>query len=105
MIDRAELASRGPLLELLPDVGIRCFTHAAIERSFQKVAPVQHGGTLKEMIAGIRDGLLRGHCAPIQRGFVNVALSTLPRLGHNAVGLMSILRGQIPMPLQYLFRR
>jgi hypothetical protein len=34
MMDRAKLASRGPLRELLPDVSIRCFTHAAIERRF-----------------------------------------------------------------------
>ena len=93
MSDGAELASRGPLLELLPDVGIRCFTHAANESRFQKVSPIQHGGTLKEMIAGIGDGLLRGHGAPIQRGFVNVMLAALPRLGHNAVGLVSVLRG------------
>ena len=93
MMDRAKLASRGPLLELLPDMGIRRFPHAAIERGFQKFAAVQHGGTLEEMVAGISDGLLRGHCAPIQRGFVNVALSTFTRFGHNPVGLMSILRG------------
>jgi len=35
---------------------------------------------------------------------VNVALSTLPRLGHNAVGLMSILRAQLAVSLQYLSR-
>jgi hypothetical protein len=51
------------------------------------------------MIAGIGDGLMRGHCALILRGFVNVALAMFPRLGHNFVGLMSILRGEIPMPL------
>ncbi len=93
MIDRAELASRGPLLELLPDMGIRRLTHAAIERRFQNVAPVQHGGTLEEMIAGIGDGLLRDSV-----GFVDVALFMRPRLGHNFVGLMSILRGQLAVP-------
>jgi len=97
--DCAELAPRGPLLKLLPDVGIRCFTHAAIERRFQKLAPIEHGGTLEEMIAGIGHGLLRGDCASIQRGFVNVMLAALPRLGHNAVGLVSVLRGKVPMPL------
>ena len=94
MMDRAKLASRGPLLELLPNMGIRCFPHAAIERRFQKVAPVQHGGTLEEMIAGIGNGLLRDSV-----GFVDVALFMRPRLGHNFVGLMSILCGQIPTPL------
>jgi hypothetical protein len=29
----------------------------------------------------------------------------LARLGHDPVGLMSVLRVQIAMPLQYLFRR
>ena len=29
----------------------------------------------------------------------------LARLGHDPVGLMSVLRGQVAMPLQYLFRR
>ena len=94
MIDRAKLAARGPLRELLTDVGIRCFTHAAIERRFQKVAPVQHCGTLEEMIAGIGHSLLRDSV-----GFVNVALAMLPRLSHNAVGLVSILCGKVPMPL------
>jgi hypothetical protein len=51
------------------------------------------------MIAGIGDGLLCGHCAPIQLRFADVVLSAFPRFGHNAVGLMSILRGQIPMLL------
>ncbi len=87
-------------------MGIRRLTHAAIERRFQKVAPdPARAETLEQMIAGIGDGLLRGHCAPIQRGFVNVTLAAFPRLGHNAVGLMSILRGQIPMPFQHLSRR
>jgi hypothetical protein len=105
MNDCAELAPCGPLSELLLDVGIRCFPHAAIERSFQKLALVQHSGTLEEMIAGIGEGLLRGHGAPIQGGFVNVALFMRPRLGHNPVGLMSILRGQLAVSLQYLSRR
>ncbi len=48
MIDGAELSSRGPLLELLSDVGIRCLTHATVERRFQNVAPVQHSGTLEK---------------------------------------------------------
>jgi hypothetical protein len=37
MIDRAELATHGPLRELLPDVGIRRLTHATVERRFQNV--------------------------------------------------------------------
>jgi hypothetical protein len=89
MIDGAELTPRGPLRELLPDVGIRCFTHAAIKRRLQKLAPVQNGGTLKEMIAGIGHGLLRDAV-----GFVDVALFMRPRLGHNFVGLVSVLCGQ-----------
>jgi hypothetical protein len=32
-------------------------------------------------------------------GFVDMALFMRPRLGHNPVGLMSILRGEIPMSL------
>jgi hypothetical protein len=56
------------------------------------------------MVAGIGHGLLCGHCTPIQFGFVNVALSALPRLGHNFVGLVSILGGEVPVSLQYLFR-
>jgi Helix-turn-helix domain len=87
--DRAKLTPRGPLRELLPDVGIRCFTHAAIESGFQKLAPVQHGGTLKEMVAGISDGLLRDAV-----GFVDVALFMRPRFGHNPVGLVSVRCGQ-----------
>ena len=93
MIDRSEFAARGPLRELLPDVGIRCFTHAAIERRFQKVAPVQHCGTLEEMIAGIGHSLLRDSVR-----FVNVALAMLPSFGHNPVGLVSILCGQLAVP-------
>jgi hypothetical protein len=93
MIDRAKLAPRSPLLELLPDVGIRRLTHATAERGFQKVAPAQNSGTLEEMIAGIGDGLLR-----YSVGFINVALAMLPRFSHNPVGLVSILRGQLAVP-------
>jgi hypothetical protein len=102
MMDRAKLASRGPLLELLPNMGIRCFPHAAIERRFQKVAPVQHGGTLEEMIAGIGHSLLRRLF-----GFVSVSLFLLmlARLSYDPVGLMSMLRRQLTMPLQDFFRR
>jgi len=93
MIDRAELASRGSLRELLMDMSIRRLPHAAIERRFQNVAPVQHSGTLEEMIAGIGDGLLRDSV-----GFVDVALFMRPGFGHNPVGLVSILRGQLTVP-------
>ena len=31
-------------------------------------------------------------------GFINVALAMLPRFGHNPVGLVSILRGQLAVP-------
>src|ERR1700679_729343 len=99
MIDRAELAPRGPLRELLTDMGIRRLTHAAIEGRFQNVAPVQHSGTLDEMIAPIVHSLLRESAR-----FVTVPLAMLPRFGHNPVGLMSILRGQFAVPLQHLFR-
>src|SRR5208282_166122 len=93
MTDGAELSPRGPLRELVPDVGIRCFSHAAIKRRFQNVAPVQHSGTLEEMIAGIGNGLLRDAV-----GFVNMALFMRPCFGHDPVGLVSVLRGQLAVP-------
>jgi hypothetical protein len=92
MIYFTELATAYPLLELLTDMGIRRLAYTAVKRRFEKVAPVQHSGTLEKMLTGIGDSLLRNAVR-----FVNLALFMRPRFGYNSIGLMSILRGQLSM--------
>lgn len=52
------------------------------------------------MIAGIGHGTLGGII-----GFLHLPLAVFPGLGDHAVRLVAVLRGQLAVPLQHLFRR
>jgi len=116
--DGNELARLHSALEFLLDLGNGRLSHATTERRFENGAPVFDCGPFKNVIARVRHGPLRcllRFVAVRLRLFFRLPLffclcSTLPlrllklaRLRHNAVGLMSVLRGQLTMPLQYFF--
>jgi hypothetical protein len=82
------------LPENLPDLGIGRFTHTSLEGAFEDGATVFDGGTLEEMIAGVRHSPLRGFVR-----LLTLALAAFSRLLDHVVGLMPVLRGQIAMLL------
>jgi hypothetical protein len=78
-----ELPSCDPALELLPDMGIRGFSHAARERRFQNRAAVLYSRSLEDMIARPGHGPLRLHLRLLYVGrqAVFVSIPLIRRLG------------------------
>ena len=88
-----ELPGLDPALELLPDFGIRGFSHTAHERRFKNRAAILHSRSLENMIACPGYGPLRLHLR-----VMHSMLPVLTRLGDYVVSLMPILLGQLPVP-------
>jgi hypothetical protein len=99
-------------------------SHPAIECRFQNVAPIFDRRTLKNMITGIGHGLPRRLLRFVRvrsRLFLSqrlcfflsfslclsasLSLLILAGLGYDLVGLISMLRRQLAMPLQDFFGR
>ena len=100
MRDFAELPGLDPALELLPDLGIGGFSHAAHQRCFKDRAAVLHSRSLEDMIARPGHGPLRLHLRLPQ-----MELTMFARLGDYEVRLMPILCGKFAVPLQNFFGR
>ena len=97
----AEFAGSDPALEFLPDAGIRGFSHAACQRRFEDCAAVLYRRSLKDMIPGPSHGPLSLHLR-----LSGLMLPVPSRLCDNAVGLVAILSGQLPVPPQdFLLRQ
>jgi hypothetical protein len=92
--DFPELPSLDPALELLPDLGIRGFSHAAPERCFKDCAAVLYSRSLEDMIARPGHGPLRLHLRLPQ-----MELTMFARLGDYEVRLMPVLGGKLAVPL------
>ncbi len=92
--DFAELPGLDPALELLPDLGIGGFSHAAHQRCFKDRAAVLHSRSLEDMIARPCHGLLR-----LNLWLRHLVLPMLARLCDDAVRLMPVLCGQLAVPL------
>jgi hypothetical protein len=92
--DFAELPGLDPALELLPDLGISSFSHAAHQRCFEDRAAVLHCRSLEDMIARPCHCLLR-----LNLRLRRLVLPMLTRLCDNAVRLMPVLCGQLAVPL------
>jgi hypothetical protein len=89
-----ELPSFDPALELVPDLGIGGLPHAAHERRLKNGASVLYGGSLEHTIARPRYGPLSLHLRILQP-----ILPVLARSGDYTVRLMSVLCGQVAVPL------
>src|SRR5580658_1781923 len=98
--DFAKLPGLDPALELVPDLGIGGFSHAAHQCCFKDRATVLHSRSLEDMIARPCHGLLRLNVC-----LRHLVLPMLARLGDDAVRLMPVLCGQLAVPLQDFSRR
>jgi hypothetical protein len=93
----AKLACLDPALEVLPDAGIRCVSHAACQRGFQDHAAVLHRRSLEYVIPRPRHGPLGLHLR-----FPYLVLSVFARLGDYSISLVPILSGQFTVSPQDL---
>jgi hypothetical protein len=92
--DFPELPGLDPTLELLPDLGIGGFSHAAHQRYFKDRAAVQHSRSLEDMISRPGHGSL---C--LNLWLRHLVLLMLARLRDDAVRLMPVLGSQLAVPL------
>ena len=92
--DFPELPGLDPAFELLSDLGIGGFSHAAHQRCFKDHAAVLHSRSFENMIARPCHGLLR-----LNVRLRYLVLPMLARLCDDAVRLMPVLRSQLAVPL------
>ncbi len=99
-LHRSELTLRGSPLELRPHLAGTGLPRVPIHSGLQDGPFVLNRQTLEDVIAGIGDRLLgdlgRVHLLPMRVG---------QRLRHNPIGLMAVLSGDLPVPMQDLCRR
>ena len=87
----------------MPHLFVGCLRHAAADCRLQNASLILYGRALKDMIAGVGNGL----SFSLLFGFVRAGCMNLcmfARLGYNAIRLMAVLCGQFAVPLQYFFR-
>jgi len=92
-----ELSRVDPPLEFLLDVAVGGFSHAACQRCFQDCAPVLHRGPLEYVIACPSHSTLR-----LNSVFLHPLGTVLASLGHDLIGLISVLCCQLTVLPQYL---
>jgi hypothetical protein len=92
--DFPELPGFDPAIELLPDLGMGGFSHAAHERCFKDRAAVLHSRSLEDMIARPCHGPLR-----LNVWLRHLVSPMLACLCDDAVRLVPVLCGQLAVPL------
>ncbi len=100
-----ELAGGDTRLEAGANFRVGHLAHAPAQRIHIESTFVHDGLTLEALIAGEGDGLPYLLAALLLRSFLRLFLPALPRLGHNAVGLIAELIGNLFMRGQDLIGR